>query len=188
VNIAPICSSKRVRSWLPVFAAMVALAPIAEIIAQQPQSRQPSASILVGGYRIALGMSIEQVNSSLGGVFTASMTDSRSWLYSQNDRQVAKVFLENGRVVEIVKYFAIISNAETVVDRLIRGTKEAVEEFGNLTRGLSCNRVIGDEYSGPAGGPGYQLDFRCGPYVLNHTIWKFRDGEMASTTAIYVTR
>lgn len=182
----PMCS-ERVRLWLPVFAAIVALTPIADVFAQQQQSRRPSASILIGGYKISLGMSIEQVNGSLGSVFTASMIDSKSWIYRQGDQSVAKVFLENGRVSQIVKFFGQGAGNSSYSDRAIKETKDAVEEFQNLSKGFSCYRLQGED---SPNGPGYQLNFRCGPYLFNLEFFKFgeADSYFSSSAVIYVTR
>jgi len=175
---------RQFRDFWPLLSALLMLALPDVAFAQQTRSQQAPPSILIGGYRVSLGMTIEQVNGSLSSVFTASMADSKSWVFRQGDQIVAKVFLENGRVSQIVKFFGVSVGTASRSDRLIRETKEAAEEFAILTRGYSCGRLQSEESPSRKG---YQLNFRCGPYVFSYETLGVED-EMGSIAVIYVTR
>ena len=172
------------RCWR-VFAAMLLLAAPSGVCAQLPQSASAPASILIGGYRIAIGMTIEQVNGSLGGVFSASMADSKTWLYRQGNEAVAAVFLDNGRVIQIVKNFNASLGMESVADGMIKAYKDAVDEFVELTRGLNCSSPYGGQ---PSSGEGYQVSVRWGQYLLNHWLVKMSASNLAVVSRIYVVR
>jgi len=176
---------RQFRDFWPLLSALLMLALPDVAFAQQTRSQQAPPSILIGGYRVALGMTVEQVNKLLGSVFSASMEDPKTWIYRQGDQVVAVVYHENGRVFQIIKEFKAALDERPVTDRMIKGHKYAVEEFLELTRGLQCSRLRGAER---ADGEGYVVELQCGPYMLQKELWKFSEGDLALSSRIYVLR
>ena len=180
-------------AWLcsrrPLVILALCASSTSSLLAQAPRSRPPSPAIRIGGYSVALGSSIEQVNKSLGEVFVARLFDSGSWLYEQDGKTVAKIFIENGRVSEIVKYFDYSSADDDYSNSMLKEVKDATAEFKLLARGHACSRLTGeDRIARPDGAlPGVELSQRCGPYLLSIDIVKYSSGQLGAHSAIVVT-
>lgn len=129
----------------------------------QASPRQASQPLYleIAGYRVSLGMTIDALNTSLGGVVKKEYIGG-GWVYGEPGRALAKVFVRDGRVTEIVKLFQAVRPFEALVS--------AHEEFQNLVRGRGCTVGLLDESPERV-----TTQIFCGPYTLE--VLQIRYGE-----------
>ena len=151
------------------FVLLVQLALTGTIHSQAPARRQSAPSIFIGGYRIAVGMPIAEVNAGLGSVLRPELTGPDMWDYMQGDETVAQVLLKNGRVSHVNKWFGVRRSGEEFNDQLLRGVGEAVSEFSQVARGYACSRA---QPGTARNDESVVLEQYCGPFMLRIVNYK----------------
>lgn len=173
-------------SHLALIVATVALClPSARsITAQTPPPKQPPSGLQIGGYRVAIGMSIEEVNRQLRSVFRVTYTGDARWRYELDGAPMAELTSVDGKVKSIVKHITV-GGRMTASDRALQEMSVATEEFRALTRENNCTRPEASKVSGQASGA-VTLAMACGSSTLSISTFKYPTGELGVSASIKV--
>ncbi len=152
---------------------LVVIAPVvlcSDASSQVLNRSQRLESLTIGGYSVAVGMPVAAVNSSLGSVFRPQLVGSDQYVYLQGEDAVAKVFLKNGKVDQVIKYFGIPREGEGNPERHLRAMEEASAEFAQLTAGYTCSASEPVPKSSRSSFREASIRQYCGPFMLKISV------------------
>ena len=123
----------KTRSCILIALALVVSVSTSRVSAQSTDVTQ----LEVGGYVLRLGMTTEQLTQGIGKAFeTEFNAGPSSFMFKQNDVNIARVFVKNGKVIEIDKLLRFKTRKEAVA---------IVEEFFALRRTTVCRLQLDEQ-------------------------------------------
>lgn len=162
-----------VRAIIPIILGFVGLIWNPQLYAQV-QVRQ----LEIGGYMVALGMTGEQLTQGIGKAFQYRFNPGiNSYVFSQNDAIVARVFLKDGRARSIEKFHTVNSRDDGV---------NAIEEFLSLRRTTNCTFALARDYSEIKEVKVLRTVLTCGNVDLSTEIYFLREDYQETLYAVSI--